>query len=160
MNGGSERTLISEVAAQILALKRYNKRIEIQGVCSKGVEISKNSSKIKVRPRFRFTVSLRLKRTHLCYVRYIEHYQAKILILKLMNIGKNICILTDPSFYTASRIDNVITADLFPDVMKGQVKTINGDENVSRVQEKKVLRVLMNGASATTINNIIIIIIY
>ncbi|XP_043867339.1 uncharacterized protein LOC122757838 [Drosophila mojavensis] len=147
IDGGSQRTLISEEAAQQLKLRRIKRDVEVQGI-SQNTEILKNSVCLTIKPRMssKFVTSTQAL--------VMPKLQRALPSKKIdMDVNKDWmgCELADPHFNEPSRIDVVIGVDLLPLIMLGNVKKVN-----ETLGQKTELGWIVSGNIARSSNNKVI----
>ncbi|XP_044778694.1 uncharacterized protein LOC123327158 [Drosophila simulans] len=122
IDGGSQKTLISEEAAQILRIPRIRRTIEFEGI-SQTTQLSKNSVHLTIKPKI--PSSFKTSTEALVLPTLHRALPSKKFDIDINNEWKGYR-LADPRFNEPSRIDMVIGVDLFPLIMMEKIKTMNG----------------------------------
>jgi len=122
IDGGSQKTLISEEAAQILTIPRIGSTIEVEGI-SQTTQLSKNSVHLTIKPKI--PSSFRTSTEALVLPTLHRALPSKKFDIDINKEWKGYR-LADPRFNEPSRIVMVIGVDLFPLIMMEKIKTVNG----------------------------------
>ncbi|XP_054083397.1 uncharacterized protein LOC128920334 [Zeugodacus cucurbitae] len=122
IDSGSQKTLISEEAVQMLRLPKIKVTTEISGVSAECVEVSRHKVQLEIRPRF---VSKFVAETEALVLSKLHKALPIKIFEKKAYIWKN-KLLADPNFNKPSRIDVVIGADLYPKIMKAGIIKADG----------------------------------
>ncbi|XP_032589334.2 uncharacterized protein LOC116804772 [Drosophila mojavensis] len=147
IDGGSQKTLISEEAAQRLQLRRIKRKLGVQGI-SQNVEVLKNSVCLTIKPRM---TSKFVTRTEALVMPKLQRALPSKKIEMDINKDWMGCKLADPHFNEPSRIDVVIGVDLLHSIMLGKVKKVNGI-----LGQKTELGWIVSGNIARPVNNKVI----
>ncbi|XP_059223245.1 uncharacterized protein LOC131997020 [Stomoxys calcitrans] len=115
---GSQITSVSEDAAQLLQLPKTKTEVKLRGLGETMVGMAKSKVLMEIRPRFVSNTKIKVEALvlpKLASAHPDNSFQ--------YNIGrwKNIN-LADPNFNKSERIDMVIGADLFPQILEGGVR--------------------------------------
>jgi len=122
IDSGSQCTIISEEAAQILNLTRIKTLTEISGVSSLETSTSKYKVKLCMKP-------INNKKEPFSVEAIVLPKLMKALPVQAINVNKSkwrSYILADPKFEKPSRIDIIIGADLYAQIMKNGIVKIDG----------------------------------
>ncbi|XP_037931027.1 uncharacterized protein LOC119665847 [Teleopsis dalmanni] len=114
LDQGSQRTSISEEAAQILRLHRTKSRTDLIGLGNTLVGTSKSTVELVIRPRFKSNNSYKIKAMVLSKLTSAQPNNSFNEDLKKWD---NYC-LADPMFNKSDRIDIVLGADILTEILQ------------------------------------------
>ncbi|XP_037928747.1 uncharacterized protein LOC119663153 [Teleopsis dalmanni] len=114
LDQGSQRTSISEEAAQILRLHRTKSRTDLIGLGNTLVGISKSTVELVIRPRFKSNNSYKIKTMVLSKLTSAQPNNSFNEDLKKWD---NYC-LADPMFNKSDRVDIVLGADILTEILQ------------------------------------------